>query len=110
MVVGLQDKEGMNQYINNFNESSPRTQSEKLTDYIANELHQKNINPARIYSMADVRRNEQVKFSAILEAMHKMLPNLTEDLMEQIPIAFNMHHSDVLGKAEFEMLFNPQAQ
>ena len=75
----------MNQYINNYNEASPRTQSEKLCDYLVNELHQKGIQPARIYAMADARRSDAVQFSAILEAMHKMLPNLTQDFMEQIP-------------------------
>ena len=60
--------------------------------------------------MADQRRNEQVKFSTILESMEKMLPNLSEDFIDQVPRAFNMMPSDILSKAEFEMLFNPQAQ
>jgi len=30
---------GMNAYMHGYNESSPRSQAEKLTDYLANELH-----------------------------------------------------------------------
>jgi cobalamin biosynthesis Mg chelatase CobN len=39
----------------NFNESSPRTQARKLTDYLANELRQKGINPESIFSMCTRR-------------------------------------------------------
>lgn len=56
------EREGMNAFVPGFNESSPRTQGEKLTDYLANELRMKNIQPVRIFSMADTRRQGNVKF------------------------------------------------
>jgi Ca2+-binding EF-hand superfamily protein len=42
-MTGFSNQEGLNQYIHGYNESSPRTQGQKLTDYLANELHQKGI-------------------------------------------------------------------
>ena len=43
----------MNKLINGFNEASPRTQTDKLNDYLMNEFTTKKIIPARIFAMAD---------------------------------------------------------
>lgn len=37
--VKFEDDEGMNQFIPGFNESSPRSRSQLVSDYLANELH-----------------------------------------------------------------------
>jgi Ca2+-binding EF-hand superfamily protein len=39
--------------------------------------------------------------------MQKILPSLTRDFLEQIPLAFQMNFNDVLSREEFEMLFDP---
>jgi hypothetical protein len=98
--------DGMDKYIPGYNESSPRTQAEKLTDFLTNELHQKKILPARIFAMADTKRSNAVKFSQILDAMVKVLPSLTRDFLDQIPYAFEMNPQEVLSKEDFEMLFH----
>ena len=80
--------EGMNAYIPGFNQSSPRSQGDMLTDYLVNEFTQKNIQPIRIFSMADNRRTNSVKFSIILDSMMKMMPHFTRDFIDQIPYSF----------------------
>jgi hypothetical protein len=82
------EKDGMNGLIPGYNESSPKTQGEKLTEFLGNELHQKNIKPVRIFSMADKKRTGSVKFSAILDAMKKCVSSFTNELISQIPLAF----------------------
>jgi Ca2+-binding EF-hand superfamily protein len=109
-MTGFSNQEGMNQYIHGYNESSPRTQGQKLTDYLANELHQKGILPVRIFSMADSRRTGQVRFSDILVALEKILPSLTKEFLEQIPMAFMRSPDDVLSQPDFEALFAPDSQ
>lgn len=109
-VSGFDDQTGMNAYIPRYNESSPRTQEELLTDFLVNEFSSKNIQPARIFSMADQRRTESVKFSVILDAMLKMMPHFTRDFVDQIPGAFGMSPSDMLSKNEFAMLFDMKAK
>ena len=71
----------MNAFITGYNESSPRTQGEKLTEFIGNEMSQKNIKPVRIYSMADKKRTGQVKFSAILDSLKKCVPTFSDELI-----------------------------
>jgi len=43
----------MSQYIANFDECSPRSKEAKVVEYISGELKAKNLDPARIYAMAD---------------------------------------------------------
>lgn len=102
------DMEGINAFIPGFNQSSPRTQSEKLTNFISTELHQKNIKPVRIFSMADKNRLGTVKFSAILEALKKCVPSFSDELISNIPLAFQIGVNDNLSQQEFEMLFDPR--
>lgn len=109
MTVGGLDTDGLNAYMPGFNEASPRSQQEKMSDFLAGELHNKNIVPARIYSMADTRRSGEVKFSAILESMNKILPNLTPEFLEQVPLAFGMNYGEHLSPDEFNMLFDPKS-
>lgn len=47
------DEGGMSQYIANFDECSPRSKEAKVVEYISGELKAKNLDPARIYAMAD---------------------------------------------------------
>lgn len=96
----------MNAYIRGFSAASPRTQEEMLSDYLVNEFNQKNILPARIFSMADYKRANSVKFSQILESMMKMMPHFTKDFVDQIPYAFQMSPSDMVSREEFDMLFD----
>jgi hypothetical protein len=76
---------------------------------LANQLGQKNLQPARIFAMADTQRSNSVKFSLILDTLNKILPNLTREFMDQIPYAFEMSPSDMLSKAEFDMLFDTRS-
>lgn len=110
-TMGFNDRDdGMNNFIPGFSESTPRSQSEKLADYLTNELHQKGIAPARIYAMADSKRSNQVRFSLILDSLMKMLPNLTRDFVDQIPPVFELSPSDLLSMEDFTMLFDNKAQ
>ena len=59
--------------------------------------------------MADQRRSGQVKFSAILEAMQKILPTLTTEFLAEIPGAYSMNANDSLSMEEFDLLFDPKA-
>jgi len=102
--------EGMNAYIPRYNESSPRTQSEMLTDYLVNEFTIKNIQPIRIFSMADQRRSNSVKFSVLLDAMSKMMPHFTKDFLDNVPYAFQMSPDDMLSREEYEMLFDVKSK
>ena len=78
----------MNAFIPGYNESSPRSQGEKLTDYLSNELRQKNFNPIRIFAMADKNKMKQCKFGEVLDALRKCVPSFTDEIMTQIPLAF----------------------
>ena len=88
-TMDLNDRDdGMGDFIPGYGGMSPRTQTEKMTDYLMNIFKQKNINPVRVHSMADSRRQGSVKFSAILEAMLKIFPNFTKEFVDRIPEAF----------------------
>lgn len=76
------DMDGMNAYIPGYNQSSPRTQGEKLTNFLSNEMYQKNIKPVRVFSMADSNRVGTVKFSAILDALKKCVPTFSDELIQ----------------------------
>jgi len=60
--------------------------------------------------MADARHSGAVKLSVLLETMQKILPNLTQEFIDHVPIAFQMNNTDVVSPAEFDMLFNPESQ
>lgn len=107
-VSGI-DTEGLNAFMPGYNEASPRSQRDKISDYLSAQLHAKNIVPARVYSMADTRRNGEVKFSAILEALNKILPHLNQDFLEQVPVAFEMNFNEVLTPDDFNMIFDRKA-
>ena len=110
-TMGFNDRdEGMNSYIPGYNASSPRSQGEMLTDYLVSEFQQKNIQPVRIFSMADSRRTNSVKFSIILDSMMKMMPHFTRDFVDNIPYAFQMSPSDMVSREEFDMLFDVKAR
>ena len=47
------DESGMNAYIPGYNQCSPRSQGEKMTEYLVGTFKAKNMAPSRIYSMAD---------------------------------------------------------
>ena len=80
---GFNDRtDGMDEFIPGFSQTSPRTQGEKLTSFLANQLGQKNLQPARIFAMADIQRSNSVKFSLILDTLNKILPNLTKEFMD----------------------------
>ena len=81
-----------------------------LTDYLVNEFTQKNIQPMRIFSMADSRRTNSVKFSIILDSMMKMMPHFTRDFVDNIPYAFQMSPSDMVSREEFDMLFDVKSR
>jgi len=56
-TMDLNDRDdGMGDFIPGYGGMSPRTQTEKMTDYLMNIFKQKNINPVRVHSMADSRR------------------------------------------------------
>jgi len=78
----------MNAYIPGFNQSSPKGQSEKMTDYLVEAFKKKNMAPSRIYAMADKHQTADVKFGTILQAMQKFAPSLDDDFLESIPAAF----------------------
>jgi len=109
--MGFNDRDdGMNNYIPGFSESTPRTQSEKVADYLSNELHQKGIAPARIYAMADSKRSNSVRLSLILDSLMKMVPNLTRDFVDNIPPVFELSPSDTLSMEDFTLLFDNNKQ
>ena len=95
----------MNQFIPNFSENSPRSQTEKITEFLNNEFNQKRFLPSRIYSMADSTGSNAVKFSKIIESMQKILNNLNEDFWKEVPSVYQINLNDTLSKDDFEMLF-----
>jgi Ca2+-binding EF-hand superfamily protein len=60
--------------------------------------------------MADSRRTGYVRFSDILVALEKVLPSLTKEFLEQVPVAFMRNPEDMLSQADFESLFAPNSQ
>jgi uncharacterized protein YbcV (DUF1398 family) len=106
MSGGFNDRdEGMNNYIPGFNQSSPRSQQEKLTSYLLAEFRAKNLLPERIFSMTD-QGSGSVRFEDILNSIRKFMPTLTQDFLDQVPFAFGMDPKDELSKEEFKMLFD----
>jgi hypothetical protein len=45
------------------------------------------LNPQRIFSMADHNRSSQVQFSVCLNALGKMVTDLSPEFLNEIPIA-----------------------
>ena len=64
----------MDKYIDGFSAMSSSAQAERLADYMAQQFTQRNIDPARIHSMADRSRTGSCNLGAILHCMKKLLP------------------------------------
>lgn len=42
--------------------------------------------------------------------MIKILPTLTKEFLEQIPIAYEMRSTDIISKEDFDLLFERKVQ
>ena len=110
MTGGFNDREvGMNVYISGYNESSPRSQQDKMSEYLCGIFREKGILPARVFSMADSRRSGEVVFAKVLEDMCKIMPSLQKDFVDNIPGAFGLSKNDMISKSDFDMMFDMKA-
>lgn len=66
----------------------------------------KGMNPARIHSMADTRRQGTAKFSTLLDSLGKVMPSLTREFLDHLPPAFDMSPDDMVTKDDFTMMFD----
>jgi hypothetical protein len=48
-----------------------------------------------------------VKFGAILDSLKKCVPTITEELVSQVPLAFQIDTDEMVSQQEFEMMFDP---
>jgi len=64
----------------------------------------------RAHSMADTRRVGTVKFSALLDSLAKLIPNLTREFLDQLPPAFGMDHDSTVTQEEWRLMFDYNAK
>lgn len=96
----------MNRFINGFSEFSPRTQTDKTIEYMNMLFKQRNFNPVRAFSMADVDRSGVAMFGEILAAMRKVIPQLDKEFCQRVPSVFNMDDGSEISKSEFQLMFD----
>ena len=65
--------------------------------------------PERVYAMADIKHDDQVKFSALIDTLGKMMPNLTREFLDNIPPVFGVEYDQAVSQKEWLLLFEFQA-
>jgi hypothetical protein len=74
--------------------------------HLTSELEIRKLNPLRIFAMADVHRSEMVSFNAILACLAKIIPDLSQQFLEELPRAFEIVNLDEkLSRTDFDLLF-----
>ena len=66
------------------------------------EMKLRKINPQRLFSMADSERANRVEFRACLDALRKMIPDLSAEFLDEIPPALGKSMDDIITKSEFD--------
>lgn len=66
----------MYEIIEGYDSFTPEVKSQKVIAYLMEELALRKLDPLRIYSMADIHRNETVSLSSVLQALCKMVNDL----------------------------------
>ena len=96
----------MNKYIGGFSDYSPRTQTDKAIEYMNQIFKQRNFNPVRAFSMADVDRTGYAKFGDVLHCMRKIIPQFDKEFCNRVPAVFNMDSESEISKNEFQLMFD----
>ena len=52
--------------------------------------------------MADAERANRVEFRACLDALRKMIPDLSTEFLDEIPPALGKSMDDIITKSEFD--------
>ncbi len=102
--------QGVNLFIPQFSESAPNVQADLVKDFLVNEFQAKNLQPMRIFSMANLRREDKVKFGSVLDSLTKILPPIPREVVDVVPDCFQINVNDKISKEEFEMLFDVKQQ
>lgn len=69
-----------------------------MTDFLSDELRQKNLAPVRIFSMADKASVGRVKLSVVLEMLKKCMPHFSDELIAQIPLTNNIKENQIIDR------------
>jgi UTP:GlnB (protein PII) uridylyltransferase len=61
---------------------------------MVNEFQQKGFQPLRIFSMANQRRSDTIRFGTVLEALQKAMPHIPQEIVDLIPDAYQLDIND----------------
>lgn len=78
---------GLEAYIPGYDSKTQAAKAESIVFYLNGEFKMRKLNPQRIFSMADHNRSSQVQFSVCLNALGKMITDLSPEFLNEIPIA-----------------------
>lgn len=95
------DEGGMSQYIANFNDSSPRSKSMKVREYIVGELKSKNMDPSRIFAMAGPDSSGAVQWKKIFQSLPKVCPSINAEFIEEAYKALDVEANELITKDDF---------
>ena len=89
-------------FIPGYDELAPEVKGEKLIEFLVDELKLRKINPDRIFAMADARRANKVKLRACLQALKKVIPDLSTEFLNELPPVLEKSIDDIITKAQFD--------
>ena len=96
--------------IKGYDSFTPEVKAQKIVAHLNNELQQRRINPIRFFSMADTHRNDEVTFGQIMICMTKIVPDLSQQFLQEVPMAFGIDNLEQkLTRSDFELLFDSQS-
>lgn len=70
------------------------------------QFKQRNFNPVRAFSAADINRSGTARFGDVMAFMHKIIPQLDKEFCQRVPAVFNMDEDTEISKDEFELMFD----
>jgi len=63
-------------------------QADLVKDFLMNEFQAKNLQPIRIYSMANLRREDSVRFGSVLDSLTKIMPHIPKEVVDVVSDCF----------------------
>jgi Ca2+-binding EF-hand superfamily protein len=99
----------MNELIPGWSGLTESSKTEKLTDFLIQTFKSRNLQPARVFAMANTRKADAVKLAAILEALGKLMPHLTKEFLAEIPRLHGLDPNTMVSKQEWLALFDASA-
>ena len=94
--------QAVDDFIPRYDELAPEVKGEKLIEFLVDELKLRKINPDRIFAMADARRANKVKLRACLQALKKVIPDLSTEFLNELPPVLEKSIDDIITKAQFD--------